>query len=107
MLASSNTLNYTEKGRQFHPVSFYGKSRLLALPGGSDGKEYAQNAGDLGSTHGSGRYPREGNGYTPVYLCGEFHGQKSLKGYTEKWDHKDSDMTEQLIHTHSYSGYPH
>ena len=35
---------------------------------------------------------------TPVFLPGEFHGQKSLAGYSP-WDHKESDMTEQL-HTH-------
>ena len=29
---------------------------------GSDGKEFACNAGDLGSTHGLGRSPGEGNG---------------------------------------------
>ena len=30
-------------------------------PGGSDGKEYACNAGDPGSIHGLGRSPGEGN----------------------------------------------
>ena len=33
------------------------------FPGGSDGKEYACSVGDLGSIFGSGRSPREGNGY--------------------------------------------
>ena len=32
------------------------------FPGGSDGKESAYNAGDLGLTPGSGRSPGEGNG---------------------------------------------
>ena len=32
---------------------------------------------------------------TPVFLPGEFHGQKSLAGYSP-WGHKESDMTEQL-----------
>ena len=32
------------------------------MPGGSDGKEFAYNAGDLGSIPGSGRSPGEGNG---------------------------------------------
>ena len=31
------------------------------LPGGSDHKEFSCNAGDLGSIHGSGRSPGEGN----------------------------------------------
>ena len=30
---------------------------------------------------------------TPVFLPGEFHGQRSLEGYSP-WSHKESDMTE-------------
>ena len=30
---------------------------------------------------------------TPVFLPGEFHGQRSLAGYSP-WGHKESDMTE-------------
>ena len=33
------------------------------FPGGSEGKESACNAGDLGSISGSGSSPGEGNGY--------------------------------------------
>ena len=33
----------------------------MGFPGGSDGKKSARNAGDLGSIHGSGRSPGEGN----------------------------------------------
>ena len=36
-------------------------------PGGSDGKESACNAGDLGSIPGSGRSPGERNGYPLQY----------------------------------------
>ena len=32
---------------------------------------------------------------TPVFLPGEFHGQRSLEGYSP-WGLKESDMTEQL-----------
>ena len=32
---------------------------------------------------------------TPVFLPGEFHGQRSLVGYSP-WGRKESDMTEQL-----------
>ena len=32
---------------------------------------------------------------SPVFLPGEFHGQRSLVGY-RPWDHKESDVTEQL-----------
>jgi len=30
---------------------------------------------------------------TPVFLPGEFHGQRSLAGYSS-WGHKESDTTE-------------
>ena len=32
---------------------------------------------------------------TPVFWPGEFHGQRSLAGYSP-WNYKESDMTEQL-----------
>ena len=35
---------------------------------------------------------------TPVFLPGEFHGQRSLAGYSP-WGYKESDMTERLSHT--------
>ena len=35
----------------------------MGFPGGSDSKESACNAEDLGSIPGSGRTPGEGNGY--------------------------------------------
>ena len=38
-------------------------------PGGSDGKESACNAGDLGLSPGSGRSPGEGNG-NPLQYSG-------------------------------------
>ena len=37
------------------------------FPGGSAGKEFAYNAGDLGSIPGLGRSPGEGNGYPLQY----------------------------------------
>ena len=49
------------------------------FPGASDGKESVCNAGDLSLIPGSGRSPGEGNA-TPVFLPGEFHGQRSLAG---------------------------
>ena len=54
------------------------------FPGGSDGKDFACKAVDLGSIPGSGRSPGEGNGWltTPIFLPGEFHGQGSLVGYS-------------------------
>ena len=39
------------------------------FPGGSDGKESACSAGDLGTIPGSGRSPGEGNGNPHQYSC--------------------------------------
>ena len=39
------------------------------IPGGSDGKESAFNAGDLGSIPGWERSPGEGNGNPLQYSC--------------------------------------
>ena len=61
--------------------------------GDSDGKESACNAGDLGSIPGLGRWLP-----TPVFSPGEFHGPRSLAGYSP-WGHKESGTTGQLIHT--------
>ena len=41
----------------------------LGFPGGSDGKNSACNAEDLGSIPGSRRFPREGNGNLLQYCC--------------------------------------
>ena len=41
----------------------------MGFPGGSDGKESAHNAGDLGSIPGSGKSPGEGNGNPLQYSC--------------------------------------
>ena len=38
--------------------------------------------------------------HTPVFLPGESHGQRSLVVYSS-WGRKESDMTEQLTHTHT------
>ena len=51
----------------------YSKGRSFeegrGFPGGSDGKESACNAGNLGLIPGSGRFPGEGNGYPIQYSC--------------------------------------
>ena len=44
-------------------------SWVKGFPGGSDGKESARNAGDLGSIHVLGRSPGGGNGYPLQYSC--------------------------------------
>ena len=55
----------------------------MSFPGGSDDKESANIAGDLGSIPGLGRSPEEEMESTPVFLPGEFHGQRSLAGHKE------------------------
>ena len=42
---------------------------LMDFPGGSDGKAFACNAGDLGLIPGLGRSPGEGNGNPLQYSC--------------------------------------
>ena len=42
---------------------------IQGFPGGSNGKESACNAGDLGSVPGLGRSPGKGNGYPLHYFC--------------------------------------
>ena len=64
----------------------------LGISGGPDGKESACNAGDLGLIPGLGKWRREWLP-TPVFLAGEFRGQRSLADYSP-WGLKESDMTE-------------
>ena len=71
--------------------------------GGSDGKESACNAGDLGLIPGLGRSPGGGHGNPIQYSCLENpQGQRSLAGYSP-WSCKESDMTEHA-HTHTNFG---
>ena len=44
-------------------------SGILELPGSSDGKESAHNAGDLGSIPGLGRSPGGGHDYPFQHSC--------------------------------------
>ena len=44
-------------------------AEALRYYAGSDGKEFASNAGDLGSIAGSGRSLGEGNDYPLQYSC--------------------------------------
>ena len=74
----------------------------LGFLGGSDGKESACNAEDLGPISGSGRSLGERNGNPLQYSCLENPMDRgacwaTVHGATE------SDMTEQLAHTHTYT----
>jgi len=54
---------------------------IVGFPGGSDGKESACNAGDLGLIPGLGRSPGGGHSNPFQYYCLENpHGQRSLVG---------------------------
>ena len=45
-------------------------------------------------------YWRRARQPTPVFLPGEFHGQRNLAGYSP-WGHKESDMTEAIWHDYT------
>ena len=62
----------------------------ICFPGVSDGKEFACDAGDPGLIP----WRREWLP-TPVFLPGEFHGQRGLGGYSP-WGHKESETTKRL-----------
>ena len=47
----------------------------LGFAGGLEGKESACNVGDLGFISGSRRSPGEGNGYSLIFLPGDFMGR--------------------------------
>ena len=66
---------------------------LKGFPGGSDGKEYTYNIGDLGSIPGSGRSPGGEHGNPLQYCLENPHGQRSLVDYSP-WGRKESDTTE-------------
>ena len=66
----------------------------MGFPGGSDGEEFTQNVGDLGSIPRLGRFLGGGHGNPLQYSCLENpHRQRSLAGYSP-WGSKESDMTE-------------
>jgi len=55
----------------------------MGFPGGSDGKESASSARDLGSIPGLGWSPGGGHGNPLQYSCLEnAHGQRNLAGYS-------------------------
>ena len=64
-VGNGNPLQYSCLENPMHRVS--GSSDGREFPGGSDSKESACSAGDLGSVPGSGKSPGEGNGYPLQY----------------------------------------
>ena len=71
-----------------------GLESLLGCPGGSDAKEFASNAGKPGFNPWVRKILwRRKWQPPPVFLPGEFHGQRSLESYSP-WGRKELDMTE-------------
>ena len=79
------------------------------FPRWHSGKNLPANAGDSrdsGLIPGSGRTPEVGSTWqwqpAPVFLPGEFHGQRSLVD-CNPWGHRESDTTEQLSTAHIHT----
>ena len=60
---------------------------FLGFPGGSDGKEFACNVGDLGLIPGLGRFPGGGHGNSVQYLWASLVSQlvKNPPAMLETW----------------------
>ena len=71
---------------------------------GSDGTKSADNDGEQCLIPGLGIYLQKGMASHPVFLPGEFHGQRNLEDYSP-WGLKELDMTESLIlHLQGFPG---
>ena len=79
-------LYITGNYNQYLMINHNGKFSLyiyIGFPGNSDGKKSACNVGDLGLIPGLGRFPWKSEWLpTPVFLPGDFHGQRNLAGYS-------------------------
>ena len=73
----------------------YDGKKMQGDLGGSDGKESACNASDLGSIPGWEHPLEKRMQPTPMFWPGEFHEQRTLLGYNTQ-DCKKSDTTERL-----------
>ena len=62
----------------------------MGFPCGSAGKEFAHNAGDLGSIPGLGRSPGKGKGYPLQYSGLENSMESIVLGITCFWTSQDS-----------------
>ena len=74
--------------------------------GGLDAKDYTRSAGHLDLIPGLEDPLEKGMATHSVFLAGEFHGQRSLVGYSP-WGHKELDMTEWLTLSHLDESYCH
>ena len=78
------------------------KQQKRGFPYDSDGKESACPQESWVQSLGWEDPLEEAQQPTPVFLPGESHGQRSLVGY-RPWSRKDSDATEQLTLSFSFS----
>ena len=81
-------------------VTSYRNYDQICKLGGSDHKEFACNAGDLGSIPGLGRSP--GGGHDNPFQCSCLenpHGQRNLAGYSLR-SRKESGVAEWLTLSH-------
>ena len=77
-------------------MTYWLPSISRGFSGGSDGKKFTCNAGDLGSIPGLGKFPGRGHGNPLRYSYLENpHGQRRLVGYNP-WCLKEPDLTERL-----------
>ena len=77
---------------------------LLSFPGGSDGKDSACNAGDLGSIPASRKSPREGNGNLLQYSCLENSDRGAWWAVVHQGCN-ESDMTEATYTATTATGF--
>ena len=76
--------------------------KQMGFPGGTSGKEstcHCRRHKRLGFNPWVGKPWSRKWQPTPLFLPGEFHGQRNLVGYSP-WGCKESDMTEQLSTIH-------
>ena len=82
-----------------NPEDMFPPLLSVGFPGGSDSKESACNAGDLGLIPGPGRSPGEGNGNPLQYSCPEIPWTEEPGGL-QSTGCKESIMTERLTLLH-------
>ena len=68
-----------------HGYEFKVNESTIYMPGDSGIKNSPVNSGDLGLIPGSGKIPwRRKWQHTSIFLPEEFHGQRSLAGYSHR-----------------------
>ena len=84
---------------QSHKVLYYSTSMMYGVPGGSDGKALACNAGDR--VRSLGREDPLEKEIATCSLPGKSHGQRSLVGYSP-WGRKELDRLSDFTFTFTF-----